>query len=246
MKRLDTVIAFACLLASVGVTAGGDGPEWSYTGEQGPEHWGDLAPEFIQCKVGFNQSPVDIANTVDSDLPALELNYTGSTTSIVNNGHTAQASVDPGNTLVVEGETFELLQFHLHTPSEHRINGRSFPLETHYVHRSEKGELAVIGILHEIGSASEQLEAFEAKIPAEINQPVPYVVALADLPITRMDHSYYRYNGSLTTPPCSEGVRWFVLKQTIPISRKQREIYETLIGEDARGPQPINARPILE
>ena len=246
MNRLKTMTALACLVVSVGVAAGGDGPAWSYTGERGPEHWGDLAPEFVQCKVGLNQSPVDITNTLNADLPALELNYTGSTTTIVNNGHTAQASVEPGNTLVVDGEAFELLQFHLHTPSEHRINGRSFPLETHYVHRNAKGELAVVGVLHEIGPASKQLQEFEAKIPTAINQPVPYVKALGGLPITRLDKSYYRYNGSLTTPPCSEGVRWFVLKQTITITREQQEIYESLIGLDARGPQPINARLILE
>jgi carbonic anhydrase len=175
MKNSGAVISFVFLMAGGTALASSDGPEWSYEGDRGPEHWGDLAPEFIQCKVGLNQSPVDLANTLDADLPPLKLNYTTNTTTIVNNGHTAQAGVEPGNTLVVGGETFELLQFHLHTPSEHSINGKQFAMETHYVHRNDKGELAVVGVLHDIGPASAHLKEFETQIPAEFDQPAPFV-----------------------------------------------------------------------
>jgi len=226
--------------------AGEDGVHWAYKGEHGPEYWGDLSPNFVQCKVGLNQSPINIVDTFDTDLPALELDYTTSTVDLVNNGHTAQVSVQPGNYLRVGGEVFELIQFHLHTPSEHQINGRSFLMETHYVHRNEKGELAVLALLGDEGPRSEVLGWFGGEIPQEVGKPIAYRQSLTDLPVMRVDKSYYRYNGSLTTPPCSEGVRWYVLKQSSPVSLEQQALYKQLIGDDARGPQPINARLVLE
>jgi carbonic anhydrase len=226
--------------------AGEGGVHWAYEGEHGPEHWGDLSPNFVQCKVGLNQSPINIVDTFDTDLPTLELDYNTSTVDLVNNGHTAQANVQPGNYLRVGGEVFELLQFHLHTPSEHRINGKSFLMETHYVHRNEKGELAVLALLHDEGPRSEALDRLEREIPQEIDKPVAYRESLTGIPIIRVDKAYYRYNGSLTTPPCSEGVRWYVLKQSSPVSLDQQALYQQFIGDDARGPQPTNARVVLE
>jgi carbonic anhydrase len=194
----------------------------------------------------LNQSPINIAETVDTDLPTLELDYNTSTVDLVNNGHTVQVNVQPGNYLKVGSEVFELIQFHLHTPSEHRIDGKSFLMETHYVHRNEKGELAVLALLHHEGPGSEVLDMLERVIPKEINKPVAYRQPLTGIPISRVDKAYYRYNGSLTTPPCSEGVRWYVLKQTSPVSTEQQVLYQQFIGNDARGPQPINARLVLE
>jgi carbonic anhydrase len=226
--------------------AGEGSVHWAYKGELGPEYWGDLSPKFVQCKVGLNQSPINIVDTFDTDLPTLELDYNTSTVDLVNNGHTAQANVQPGNYLRVGGEVFELLQFHLHTPSEHRINGKSFLMETHYVHRNEKGELAVLALLHDEGPRSEALDRLEREIPQEIDKPVAYRESLTGIPIIRVDKAYYRYNGSLTTPPCSEGVRWYVLKQSSPVSLDQQALYQQFIGDDARGPQPTNARVVLE
>ncbi|MEP4486591.1 MAG: carbonic anhydrase family protein [Halioglobus sp.] len=228
------------VLAADGVT------QWSYYGENGPEHWGDLAPEFVQCKVGLNQSPIDIVNTLDADLPALELDYTTATSSVVNNGHTAQVNIQPGNYLRVGGEVFELKQFHLHTPSEHQINGKLFLMETHYVHANEAGELAVVALLHEEGAASGPLSRLVPEIPRQIGEPVAFEESLKNIPVVSVNKDYYRYNGSLTTPPCSEGVRWYVLTQPSPISREQQAQYQKLIGDDARGPQPVNARIVLE
>lgn len=238
-------VCFAMFLV-LPARAGEGSVHWAYEGAHGPEHWGDLSPNFVQCKVGLNQSPINIVDTFDTDLPTLELDYNTSTVDLVNNGHTAQANVQPGNYLRVGGEVFELIQFHLHTPSEHRINGKSFLMETHYVHRNEKGELAVLALLHSEGPRSEALDRFEKKIPKEVGKPVAYRQSLTGTPITRVDKSYYRYNGSLTTPPCSEGVRWYVLKQSSPVSLDQQALYQQFIGNDARGPQPINARVVLE
>lgn len=245
MKKI-IIVLFLSLLFSARVLAGTGSVHWSYEGDDGPEHWGDLSPEFVQCKVGLNQSPINIVSTVDADLPPLKLDYRTHTLELVNNGHTAQANVAPGNFLQVGDESFELIQFHLHTPSEHRINGVSFPMETHYVHANQRGELAVVGVLHSEGPSSPDLVDFQSHIPETLNQPVAFKAALNGVPITRVDTAYYRYNGSLTTPPCSEGVRWFVLKEPIPIAPQQQKEYQSLIGDDARGPQPVNARIVLE
>jgi carbonic anhydrase len=247
------VKVFPCLLLALAATqpglpllAAGDSPHWTYEGEHGPDHWGDLSPGFIQCKVGVNQSPIDITNTIEADLPPLTLDYTGKTIDLVNNGHTAQVNVEPGSFLRVEGQEFELLQFHVHVPSEHRINGKSFPLEVHYVHRNQSGQLAVIGVLHEQGEDHPKMARYIDQVPKKINAPVPFDVALQDLPLVSIeDKSYFRYNGSLTTPPCSEGVRWYVLKSHRVVSKERTAIFNALIGDDARGPQPVNARPVL-
>ena len=246
MKKVISSALVALAWVSASAIAEPGAVHWSYEGDDGPEHWGDLSPEFVQCKVGLNQSPINIVSAVDADLPSLKIDYRTHTVELINNGHTAQANVAPGNFLRVGGESFQLIQFHLHTPSEHRIDGVSFPMETHYVHANEQGELAVVGVLHSEGPSSPDLVDFQSHIPEALNQPVAFKAALSDVPVTRLDTAYYRYNGSLTTPPCSEGVRWFVLKEPMPIAPEQQKEYQSLIGDDARGPQPVNARVVLE
>lgn len=245
IMRLLSIISLGWL-ALAGPSNGADhGAHWTYEGEHGPENWGELSADFIQCKVGVNQSPIDITSTIESDLPPLVLDYSSNTTSLINNGHTAQVNVEPGNFLRVEGEQFELLQFHIHVPSEHWIDGKQSMLEMHYVHRNTNGQLAVVAVLYNEGIDSSRLAQHINTIPTEAGITVPFVVSLDDLPITTWNKDYYRYNGSLTTPPCSEGVRWYVLKEQQSISREHRDKFNHLIGDDARGPQPINARPIL-
>ena len=237
------LLAFA--IAAPLANASDDSIHWAYEGDTGPEHWGDLSADFVQCKVGVNQSPINIVGSVKADLPPLVLDYKTNTTELINNGHTAQVNVEPGNFLRIENEEFELVQFHAHVPSEHWVNGEQFLLEVHYVHQSAKGELAVVAVLYNAGEDSPALAKHIRKIPQEVNKPVPFKMALRDMQIASLDKGYYRYNGSLTTPPCSEGVRWFVLKAVETISIERRDIFNQLIGDDARGPQPINARPVL-
>ena len=131
-KQFFAILIVQGLLLVTPSSAGENSPHWTYDGEHGAEQWGDLSPDFIQCKVGVNQSPIDIVDSVEADLPPLVLDYTSNTTDLINNGHTAQLNVEPGSYLRVEGEEFELLQFHLHVPSEHRVNGEQFLLEVHY------------------------------------------------------------------------------------------------------------------
>jgi carbonic anhydrase len=246
MKKILTLLHFITLtFVSFSVNASSDEVHWEYHGENGPEHWGDLAPEFIQCRVGLNQSPINITGLIDADLPPLVFDYQTNTVNLVNNGHTVQINVESGNFLRVEGQEFELLQFHTHVPSEHRIDGESFLLEVHYVHQNAEGELAVVSVLYKEGEDHPKFSQYFSTIPAIVGEPVPSVSSLNGLFIATIDKSYYRYNGSLTTPPCTEGVRWYVLKEIMTVSRERRDNFNKLIGDDARGPQPINARPVL-
>lgn len=237
--------ALFCLAITPVSQASEDGVHWAYEGENGPEYWGDLSPDFIQCKVGVNQSPIDIVDSVEAELPPLVLDYTSNTINLVNNGHTAQMNVERGSYLRVDGEEFELLQFHIHVPSEHWVNGEQFLLEVHYVHQNTRGELAVVGVLYNEGEDPPALAQYISRIPTNVSEPVPFDKPLNNMVVTSMDKDYYRYNGSLTTPPCSEGVRWYVLKEILTISKNRRDNFNKLIGNDARGPQPINARPVL-
>jgi len=245
MKPALFVLVAFCAAVSHAANASDDGIHWAYQGERGPEHWGDLSPDFVQCKVGVNQSPIDIVDSVEANLPPLVIDYTSRTIDLVNNGHTAQMNVEPGSFLRVEGEEFELLQFHIHVPSEHWVNGEQFLLEVHFVHKNAEGELAVVGVLYNEGEDPANLARYISRIPGELDKPVSFETSLGDLAVTSLNKGYYRYNGSLTTPPCSEGVRWYVLKEFLTVSKTHRDIFNELIGDDARGPQPINARPVL-
>lgn len=246
LKKVPMILAMAlCTTNPLALQAAEGAAGWAYEGELGPEHWGDLSPDYVQCKVGVNQSPIDIVAPLKADLPPLELDYPGQSIDLVNNGHTAQINVEPGNYLRVGGEAFELLQFHIHVPSEHRIDGKQFIMEVHYVHRDAQGHLAVVAILFDEGENPPNLTKYMDSIPSQVNTPVSLKVPLADMAMMKMDKDYFRYNGSLTTPPCSEGVRWFVLKNPGTIAGAQRDRFNELIGDDARGPQPVNARPVL-
>ena len=243
---LSFAIFVAALLTMSGILHADEDKHWSYSGETGPENWAKLSPEFAACGIGLNQSPIDISSAVSAELETLEFNYESNSTEIVNNGHTLQINVGPGSWMRAEGKNFQLLQVHFHSPSEHQIDGEKFPLEGHLVHQNKNGELAVVAVLFRSGEWDADLERFGAAAAKELNQPKPIDLNFADLEMYRNHESYYRYNGSLTTPPCTEGVRWYVLKSPGHIAAEQAAEYVALIGEDARGPQPLNARIVLE
>ena len=248
MKK--TLVIALVALGWQGMAGAQESVHWSYTGATGPEHWAELSEEFEACRLGKNQSPIDIIseNLIESALPPISLDYQGSTESIINNGHTLQVNVTGENTLVTHGGSFQLKQFHFHSPSEHRIDGESFPLEAHFVHENDKGELAVVGLLFRSGEFNQGLVDFGKSAPRKVGQQDKFERSIAELmkeprrDITR----YYRYNGSLTTPPCTEGLRWFVIPVVQTISEDQIANYIDLIGADARGPQPVNARIVLQ
>ncbi len=218
---------------------------WTYSGKHGPEHWGELSEAFVACREGKSQSPIDIVDPIDTDLVPIALAYRGSTTAIVNNGHTLQINAGPDNSLDLDGQTFELLQFHLHSPSEHRIQGESFALEAHFVHKNDRGELAVVAVLFREGAPSDGIATIEASAPAKVGMSKALETLTASLEIMPENTAHYRYSGSLTTPPCTEGVTWLVVEAIGSVSKEQVEKFVAIIGEDARGPQPLNGRRVV-
>ena len=220
--------------------------QWGYDGEQGPEYWGQLAAEFDMCARGKNQSPIDLVADLDADLPELVFKYKNpGVLTEVNTGHAIQEKVNPGNYMVVKGERFELKQFHFHSPSEHMVNGNHFPMEVHLVHQNNDGDYVVVGLLFQEGETNQlmnQLPSFKAKRGEDpYDNPIDY----NDLIIDRKN--YFLYNGSLTTPPCTEGVHWAVLKQPVIASPEQIQHYHDLLGFDNNRPiQPRNSRFILD
>jgi len=218
---------------------------WTYSGERGPERWGELSKAFATCSEGKSQSPIDIVDPIDVDLNPIGFTYRGSTTAVVNNGHTLQVDVDPGNSLAIDGQVFELIQFHLHSPSEHRIQGELFALEVHFVHQNNRGELAVVAVSFRDGPRNDGIATIGDSAPAKAGTSKPLDTPIAELEIMPASTAHYRYSGSLTTPPCTEGVLWLVLEATGSVSREQVDKFVKLIGEDARGPQPLNGRRVV-
>lgn len=219
---------------------------WGYEGDASPKHWGDLNDKFFMCKEGTNQSPINLTNFIEAELPPIKFNYHLVSTEILDNGHTEQISVKGGSHIELDGMKFELKQFHFHTPSENNINGSSYPLEVHFVHASEDNKLAVVAVMFREGKANEALKELWKNMPTHTGEhhhiDAKHLDAL--LPRNRM---YYRFNGSLTTPPCTEGVRWLVMKHAIPISKKQIKKFAEIMHQHNNRPiQPTNARMILK
>jgi len=242
------IFTFALLV--VAMAACSNHPEdvhWSYSGAGGPENWGTLDPEFELCSSGMNQSPIDLSGFVDEDLDSLGVHYLPGGTEVLNNGHAIKVNYEPGSNLQVGDQSFELKQFHFHSPSENTIEGESYPLEMHLVHADEAGNLAVLGVMFEEGEGNPVLNTIWTGIPSvegEFGALSPGVDAENLLP---EDRNYYRFNGSLTTPPCSEGVTWMVLSTIETASPSQLKVVGERMGHPNNRPlQPTNARTILE
>ncbi|HET9821722.1 MAG TPA: carbonic anhydrase family protein [Burkholderiaceae bacterium] len=209
---------------------------WSYEGEGAPGQWGKLRPEFALCGSGKRQSPIDIRDGIKLVLDPVQFDYKPSAFKVVDNGHTIQVDVAPGSGIEVLGERFELQQFHFHRPSEESIDGRRFDMVAHFVHKSLEGRLAVVAVLIEKGAAQAQLQQVWNNVPLEKGSTVNARGALELERLLPADRGYFTYMGSLTTPPCSEGVLWMVMKQPVQASPEQLGIFARLY--------PMNARPI--
>lgn len=222
---------------------------WSYHGEQGPEHWGDRSPAFARCKTGQEQSPVDLYDAKDALLRPLAPQWLNAPIDITNNGHTVQHSIDNGSTLQIDGQTYTLAQYHLHSPSEHTVDGASYPLEIHFVHENAAGQLAVLGVFVREGDENPALASllkYAPKTAGSVKVANVSIDPTALLPTPTLT-SYFRYAGSLTTPPCSEGVKWHVAKSRITASRAQIDAFRALFhGLNARPVQPLFQRVIEE
>jgi len=219
---------------------------WTYEGATGPQHWGDLDPKFAVCSKGRAQSPIDIAAPQGVNLTDLTFNYSPTTLNVINTGETIRINYDAGSSIVYNEITYNLVQFHFHHPSEHTINGKAFDLELHLVHQDSAGNLAVVGVLITKGKADNPAYAsiFD-NLPAQAGtKAVPTKLNVDDL--LPKDRRYYTYLGSLTTPPCTQGVRWLLLTTPIELSQKQIDTFSTIFHLNARPVQPLNNRDVLQ
>lgn len=219
---------------------------WGYEGAGAPENWSKLDPQNKACAIGERQSPIDIKDGIKVDLEPIKFNYQPSTFRIVDNGHTVQAQVGEGS-ISLTGKSYELVQFHFHRPSEEKINGQRFDMVVHLVHKADDGQLAVVAVLLERGNENPFIQTLWNYMPLEKNMPVSPPNAIVDLnTLLPTSRNYYTYMGSLTTPPCSEGVLWLVMKQPVQVSPEQINIFSRLYRNNARPIQPSSGRLIKE
>ena len=222
---------------------------WSYDGENGPQAWGKLKSEFSICGTGKRQSPINIeeSSTLQGPAEPLQFNYQSSGASVVNNGHTIQVDLSGENSLTVRNSTYKLLQFHFHTPSEERINHQSFAMVAHLVHKNAEGQLAVVAVLLDPGVANTLINKVWTHMPLDSNDRVRMPGGVIDMnELLPKDQRYYQFMGSLTTPPCTEGVLWLVLKQPSTLSPAQIKMFSQLFPNNARPVQPLNGRAVRE
>ena len=219
---------------------------WSYQGDTGPQHWHELNPEFKQCGLGERQSPIDIREGIPVELDPIQFDYKLSAFRVIDNGHTVQVNVEPGNRIVVNGRRYELVQFHFHRPSEERLNGRQFEMVAHLVHKDLEGKLAVVAVLIEEGKGHPIVQQVWNNLPLEKRVEQAGLQGLDLLQLLPEDRRYVTYMGSLTTPPCTEGVLWMVLKKPVSVSAQQIAIFSRLYPMNARPVQPQRDRLIKD
>ena len=222
---------------------------WSYEGETGPQAWGSLEKNFNVCAIGKRQSPINIEETATLQGPAepLQFNYQASTGTVLNNGHTIQVDLSGDNTLTVRSSSFKLIQFHFHTPSEEQINGQGFAMVAHLVHKNADGQLAVVAVLLEPGAANSLIHQVWTYMPLDSGDRVSMPTGLIDMnALLPKDQRYYQFMGSLTTPPCTEGVLWMVMKQPTPISKEQFKLFTQIFPNNARPLQSLNGRSVRD
>lgn len=222
---------------------------WSYSGEYGPQNWAGVQPGYSTCATGQRQSPVHIeeGNTLQGPAEPLDFRYTPSGGSVVNNGHTIQVDLDGDNSLSVRGSTYKLVQFHFHHPAEEKINYKGFSMVAHLVHKNAEGQLAVVAVLIDPGAANPLVNKVWTHMPLDVNDRVRLPDGLLDMKeLLPQDQRYYQFIGSLTTPPCTEGVLWMVLKQPMTVSRDQLRLFAQLFPMNARPTQALNGRIVRE
>ena len=222
-----------------------EGAHWSYEGGNGPAKWGDLDAASKVCAIGAQQSPINIVAPIKSQLPPLKLNWAKSADTIVNNGHTIQLNFAEGSMLTVGDAKYKLLQVHFHRPSEHMIGGKSYPMEAHFVHRANSGALAVVGVLMSTGKPNAAFAKVVSTMPAKEGPAVKADAGFDPNAMLPKKLGYYRYPGSLTTPPCAETVEWLLLTAPIQVAEADVAAFAKLYPLNARPVQRDNRRYVL-
>ena len=226
--------------------AGAHGPAWGYAANLGPQSWASLHPSFSLCGSGQRQSPVDIRDGLPVDLEEVDFQYRPGFFSVPDNGHTVQVQVGKGNAIEIGARRYELTGFHFHLPGEERVDGRSFAMSIHLVHRDPQGRLAVVALVADEGPEHPAVQAVWNNLPLERGEFVAASVEFDPMTLLPARRGYYTYMGSLTTPPCTEGVLWIVMQQPIQVSPQQLAIFARLHPMNARPVQPLNGRVIKQ
>lgn len=253
MKSFYSLVFSALLVIPMWSIASESGAQkeaakWSYEGATGPSHWGDLSAEYSTCKQGKNQSPIDISVLNKTNSAPIKFDYGLLVAEdIINNGHTIQVNVRSGGSIKLDDKEFFLKQFHFHSPSENMVNSSLYPLEAHFVHVSEDNELAVVALLYQPGQPNIALQAIIKNFPLKAGESKR--LGAKDMQGFERTHdikNYVRFNGSLTTPPCTEGVRWIVMRSMPSMSRQQLNMFQKELKHPNNRPvQPLNARIVI-
>ena len=221
-------------------------PHWSYEDQEGADHWGMRSPAYMACEAGSHQSPINISMPSHAQRQErLVFQYRSGLVRALDNGHTIQVNVPSGNELHLNGHTYVLRQFHFHDPSEHHIDGRAYQMEIHFVHQDQKGHVVVIGVLVDTGSPNQALAGLWAKLPMKAGE-VSSEHQFNPHDLIPSNHHHFSYHGSLTTPPCTEGVQWIIFRDPISMSPQQIGQFASIIGRNARPIQPLHGRRIQE
>lgn len=243
---MSKILFALSLLATSNFVFGADHGSWGYVGKTGPENWGSLSQDFATCKLGQQQAPIDIPSksTAKATTP-IKTSYKASSGEIINNGHTIQVALPDAGGANLSGIDYHFLQMHFHTPGEEKVDGQSFPFNAHLVHKSADGKLAVIGVFMKEGSENATLKEIFNQMPSKEGK-VPLKGKLDPASLLPKSLAYYSYAGSLTTPPCSEGVTFYILKTPVEMSKAQLEQFRKLYPMNARPTFPLNGRKITE
>lgn len=244
MRLNMVVLTIGLMVSSVGAHASEKGSHWEYKGKAGAAHWGELQQDFVSCKLGKEQSPIDIHGAKKRKLNPIDFDYQTGSADVVNNGHTVQINLSKGGAIKLHDDEFKLLQFHFHTPSEEKINGKGYPLVAHMVHRNAAGQLAVVAVLFKLGKENAALKPVFASMPAKAGMHMALEGGIDPGAILPEERGYFAFKGSLTTPPCSEGVQWQVMKTPAEISATQLAAFRKLYRMNARPVQAFNGRVV--
>jgi carbonic anhydrase len=245
MRLFAVAVAGLSLLAGLPLSAQQQGPRWGYDGKTGPFNWSKLDPAYKACNSGKDQSPIDIRGAhLDKALQPVEFHYPAGPMTLKNTGHTVEVTPPAGSYIVVGGTRYDLVQFHFHHPGEEPVKGKLADMSLHLVHKSADGKLLVIAVRLNEGNPNAVLAALWAHLPKATGATDTVTESMSPAGLLPSDRAYWTYEGSLTAPPCTEGVRWIVYKQEVDLSRDQLRSFGFLYKVNSRMVQADHGRKI--
>lgn len=241
MRKTISLAALAMLAVC---SAGAQSAQWGYAGKIGPDRWAKLDGTYLTCANGHEQSPLDIRGAKPVRLSPLEFHYRSGQPTLTNDGHTIVAKVEPGSYFQVDGHRYDLVQFTFHHPSEEAVKGQLSDMEVQLLHKDAEGKMAIISVRMTEGDPNVVLASLWPQLPKQVGQSAVATDMVNPAGMLPIDHGYWSYQGSLSTPPCTEGVRWFVFKQEAQVSREQIQTFSALYPRNVRPLQPPHDRKI--